>query len=737
MVEILVSATLLILMVMLLRHLSKGRIGMRYRYALWMIVAVRLVVPVSFGSSSFSILNLTSGWSEGTLNTVKLPLLMDSENSLSDEMSDNTDNSINGDIADIGDIATEEANTGGVDGRVAGDILRESIEEQDADFLALDGRGTTEGGEAISDTDSFFLLSLMRDSRIQLLALIIWVVGIVCVGGYMLVSQRRFVRYLHRSRTEAPGEELPGSWGRRLEARRMHLYLLKGLPSPCLVGHDIYIEPRLLEEKDRLQHVLAHEYAHSVQGDTFWAFVRSLLCAIYWFYPLVWLAAYESRKDSELACDEYVIRMLGETERFAYGRTLIALLSGRDRGVGYTGAVLIMDGRESSVKERITVIAGKRKNSKTVAVIVALTAVCVCGCAFTGAVASDDSSAGKGKQFLLTNEGSLSPESVEEAETTEEEQMQTEKDEEEQESTELGVDERAQSTEQQGDDRRQKEMERDAKDAESFGEEAAMFREILDQASDSELASAEMVDLAEYYNYLYKGAESPLIDGQWYKLQQTEETGIDFYGFYTQDYGFRGLKIKIGDDVNTFDEPWLPVSFGIDVVILEETETDGEPRSFAFKICVVNTSESEIWRLYVADRYDTGTIELSCLNSYDCQEQLKDQKVTLSVNQEAKKVDLVYDGDVVVGSVDISDYADEKIEEAIWDDGVTSFRLEEDGQITFLTGIGLRAAEGGKTFYKGLSVIGCLVETGDFGNRKFTIGRPYVMKNYVSARLNP
>lgn len=315
--------------------------------------------------------------------------------------------------------------------------------------------------------------------------------------------------------------------------------------------------------------------------------------------------------------------------------------------------------------------------------------------------------------------------------------MQTEEDGEEQGSTESGADGWTEGTELQGDAGRQKEMERDAKDVESFGEEAAMFREVLYQAGDSELASAEMVDLTEYYNYLYEGEESPLTDGQWYKLRQTEESGIEFYGLYTQDYGFRGLKIRIGDDVNTFDEPWLPVSFGIDVAILEGTETGGEPRSFAFKICVVNTSESEVWRLYVADRYDTGTIELSCLDSYDCHEQLKDQKVTLRVDQEAKKVDLVYDGDVVVGSVDISDYAAEKIEEAIWDDAATCFRLEEDGQITFLTGIGLRAAEGGKTFYNRLSLIGCSVETGDFGNRKFTIGRPYVMKNYVSARLNP
>lgn len=734
MVEILMGATFLIFMVMLIRHLSKGRIGMRFRYALWLIVAIRLVVPVSFGSSPFSILNLTPGWLDDTLNTANLPFLTDPENDMSDRMPDNIDNEINNTIANTGDIDKTESDTGGAGGRVAADTMLENTAEQFADSMNLNSMDRTGGrGEKIPGTGNISLLGLVGDSRVRLLTLLIWGVGIVCAGGYMLVSQRRFVRYLYRNRTEVSGEKLPGSWGRRLKARRMRVYRVSGLPSPCLVGRDIYIDPQLLKEKGTLQHVLAHEYTHSVQGDTVWAFVRSLLCAVYWFYPLVWLAACEAKKDSELACDEYAIRILGETERFAYGRTLLALLSGRDKKAGYAGVVLIMGGRGNSVKERITMIAEKRKTSRRTAVIVALMAVCVCGCAFTGAAVTDGSSVGTGKQILLTNEGSLSFRSMEE---TGKEEIQSEQDEKEQRSTESGTDEWTGRTDQQSDDRRQKEMERDAEDVESFGAEASVFREVLDRSKDSELASAEMVDLAEYYNYLYEGEASPLTDGEWYRLEQTEETGIDFYGLYTQDYGFRGLKIKIGDDVNTFDEPWLPVYFGVDVVILEETEVEGVPRSFAFKICVANTNDSEMWRLYVADRYDTGTIELSCLESFDCREQLKNQKVTLSIDQEAKKVDLVYDGDVTVGSVDISDYADEKIEEAIWDDGAICFQLEEDGQITFLTGIGLRAAEGDKTFYNGLSLIGCPVETGDFGNRRFTIGRPYVIDNYRSARLN-
>ena len=58
MYEVLVSATLLIGLIMLLRYLTRGRISMKLRYALWSMVALRLILPISFGNSTLSVLNL-------------------------------------------------------------------------------------------------------------------------------------------------------------------------------------------------------------------------------------------------------------------------------------------------------------------------------------------------------------------------------------------------------------------------------------------------------------------------------------------------------------------------------------------------------------------------------------------------------------------------------------------------------------------------------------------------------
>ena len=59
MTEWIISSSVLIVLVIALRFALGRRIGLRLRYALWALVLVRLLVPVSFGSSTVSVENIT------------------------------------------------------------------------------------------------------------------------------------------------------------------------------------------------------------------------------------------------------------------------------------------------------------------------------------------------------------------------------------------------------------------------------------------------------------------------------------------------------------------------------------------------------------------------------------------------------------------------------------------------------------------------------------------------------
>lgn len=108
------------------------------------------------------------------------------------------------------------------------------------------------------------------------------------------------------------------------------VYVVPGLSSPCLFGlrrPNIYLSPEVAQDETSLRHALAHEYTHFRHRDHIWSALRCLVLVLHWYNPLVWAAAYLSRQDGELACDEGAIRRLGEDERIPYGRTLVSLVA--------------------------------------------------------------------------------------------------------------------------------------------------------------------------------------------------------------------------------------------------------------------------------------------------------------------------------------------------------------------------------------------------------------------------
>lgn len=644
MIEVLITSSVLILTIFLLRIVTRGKISMRLRYALWLVAVLRLLMPVSIGNSTVSVMNLFPAEAYGEKGQ---PLTDETET----------------DIAQSGPYGTGmpetgTASAGMVSAATAGQ--GQSVKPDQASEQMNGQQPDPENGADLTD----------RGKAYRILGCL-WIVGVVSVGGYMAAGQIHFVRILRKRRRVVDTDRIPKMFRKSLQRYKMTVYTVKGLGSPCLVGRDIYIHPGLMVDEQRFVHVLAHEYCHARQHDALWAFIRSALAAVYWFHPLVWAAAFAARQDSELACDEAVIRMLGEEERFDYGRTLLYLLTCGGGQIDCAGTALTMEGRKKGVKERVRMIAGNACRKRWLTVVVLMIMLFACGCAFTGSSQEADS--------LQAQEN---------GQASQEEEAQ---------GTEAGQGDAAQVT-GEGSGQESARIRKEHEDAQALlttqektlamnSQEAAFFRVLNYQDAmagrdDSELALDRKIDYQAYYQYRYDTQDgegeqpvNPLENG-WYLLCRSEQAQISLYGLYTEEFGCRGIKTLIGEDVNTYDISWCPGMMNemdTNIRTLEEGE-DGLPRSFVFQLLRVNTSEQEIWNLYSGFRYDTGTVQLEELTAQTYRDWV-DENLAFTLSEDGEEVLITYDTDMVLEPLDISAYQDQKVEAALISTDVAGFRL--------------------------------------------------------------
>ena len=106
---------------------------------------------------------------------------------------------------------------------------------------------------------------------------------------------------------------------------RGNIYQSEKVCSPFVLG---IIKPKIYlpyhMDSREMDHVIAHEQTHIRRKDHLWKPLGFLLLTIHWFNPLMWLSYILLCRDIELACDEKVIREMGNEQRADYTQALVA-----------------------------------------------------------------------------------------------------------------------------------------------------------------------------------------------------------------------------------------------------------------------------------------------------------------------------------------------------------------------------------------------------------------------------
>jgi len=267
--DVLWTSSVLILVIALLRRVLRGKIDPRLQYALWFLAAARLLIPGFLFTVPVSVTEAADLWQNAWKNAFRCQVVQPA---------------VQGQ-----DAAVPALNAAPVP--AAPDGLPANLPAQD---------------NALAPTSDWSSM--------------VWKAGAAVAAGAMLVSNLRFYCCLRRNRRRL---DLPPPSG----APELAVYLVDGLPSPCLFGAfrpAVYLNAQALRS-DCTAHVLAHEYTHFRHGDHIWALLRGVCLAVHWYNPLVWWAAAMSVQDGELACDCGAIHLLGEERRLDYGAALLRM----------------------------------------------------------------------------------------------------------------------------------------------------------------------------------------------------------------------------------------------------------------------------------------------------------------------------------------------------------------------------------------------------------------------------
>lgn len=312
-----ITVSALIIAIIVVRVLGK-KMPKWITCMLWIIVAVKLVVPIKFESA----LSLIPA-GEPISTTVVM------ENSLH--------------------------NSAGVSAFFETENSAAIGQEYASDVTAI--ANSAENTDQVYDIGSFAREKRMIDYLH--IGQIMWLAGMAVMLLYAVITY-----VLIRKRVSASIKIAPGVY----ECDNISDSFVLGIISPR-----VYL-PSTLAASAR-EYILKHEFAHLSRRDHIWKPLGFTILSVYWFQPLCWIAYVLLCKDIEYACDEKVTKDIDGEEKSEYCRVLLENSMPRKM----IAACPVAFG-ETDVKSRIKNVADYKKPAFwiTIASIAVCIAVGVC-----------------------------------------------------------------------------------------------------------------------------------------------------------------------------------------------------------------------------------------------------------------------------------------------------------------------------------------------------------------------
>lgn len=327
------TVSALIAVVLLVRAIFKNRVPKRMLYALWLVVLLKLCLP----GTLFSLPVLPAEEVTAPVNTIQITQVEEAT------------------LPAVSNAPTVQApSTPGVQSTIPTQTVTqpEQTVKQPQEPVAKPAVPAAQEPErpAAKPLTAAQILKIVWFSGSALLGL--WLFGTWLTFTIRLCKSRKFLGKLGKA----------------------NIYVSKRIKSPCLAGliPAVYLTEDVLRN-DTTELIVRHELTHLHHLDFLWSLCRTIAVIVYWWNPLIWLAAICSKRDAELACDEAVAAKLPESKRLAYARAILAQAPRKTAALSLAGP---------PVKERILFLTKKQRTSVLCVILALLLVVSATGCSF-------------------------------------------------------------------------------------------------------------------------------------------------------------------------------------------------------------------------------------------------------------------------------------------------------------------------------------------------------------------
>ena len=334
--EVSIATSFLILPLCLASRRINRRYGAKWKYYIWLLLAVRLMIPVNLPAvNGFSILPELSQRQQ--IQTQEQPI-------------------------------QSQAHTGSQPETVPS---QSQEQEQPISEPPYSIDGTKENTEAQP-------AAIMNVTDI---AAIVWCIGFCVFSVFQLYVYYAFRRGIFVDGRECENNhihELVVSTNHAIGLRRtMPVIVSRKVNSPMILGifRPVLVIPREDYSSAECNMIVRHELTHCKRHDVVFKMLLTAVNALHWFNPFVYLMVREANADIELCCDADVLRNADSVQRKVYAESI---LTSMEREKGFVPvSTCFSNGGINKMKERLENIIdnGKRRKRRCGIVLLAVTIV--------------------------------------------------------------------------------------------------------------------------------------------------------------------------------------------------------------------------------------------------------------------------------------------------------------------------------------------------------------------------